>query len=156
MQRRNQLVRIIMILVLLGGSAFSLATQDITLQDLEGKPHSFAELRDGKPTVLIFWATWCGHCRAEIPRIKEAYEKFGKSGITFLAIDAGVRDSLVRVRNYVKRYSLNYPVYFDPHQNTRTRFGLKGTPTIILLDRQGKEISRGDSIDLVAIGRLLH
>jgi len=130
-------------------------TPEISLQDLDGGSHSLEELRAGKPTVLIFWATWCGHCRAEIPKIREAWEKYGGAGISFLAVDPGVRDSLATVGRYVEKFSIPYPVYFDPHQQSRTAFGLRGTPTIILLDAEGKEISRSESIRLEDIAGLL-
>ena len=155
MHRKIQLIGLTLALVVGSMSPLLAGTPDYPLQDIEGKTRSLTELRGGKPSVLIFWATWCGHCRAEIPKIKEAFGNYGKSGINFLAIDAGVRDSLARVQRYVTRYSLDYPVYFDPHQKSRVVFGLKGTPTIILLDAEGREVSRSESVDLEAISKLM-
>ena len=143
------LVIVFLVLPASGGSP------DISLLDLKGETHTLTEVRAGKPAVLVFWATWCGHCRREIPKIQEAWRKYGQAGIAFLAINPGVRDSPASVQRYVEKYSLSYPVYFDPHQLSRSAFGLRGTPTIILLDGTGKEISRSESIDLKAIAALL-
>src|SRR5260370_1498204 len=46
-----------------------------TLQDIDGKPLSSSEFR-GKVTLLNFWATWGGPCRAEIPDLIELQKKY--------------------------------------------------------------------------------
>jgi len=154
MRWKSSLLLIVLVSLVVAAPALC-ATAEVSLQDLDGRSHSLEELRAGKPTVLIFWATWCGHCRAEVPKIREAWEKYGKKEIRFLAVNPGVRDSLATVRRYVEKFSIPYPVYFDPHQQSRSTFGLRGTPTIILLDAEGKEVSRSESIDLQQIGALL-
>ena len=157
MSHKFRAMTLLLMVALMAGMAVSAVAEvpDISVQGLDGQSHSLDALREGRPTVLIFWATWCGHCRAEIPRIKEAWEKYGKSGVKIMAIDPGIRDTLTKVQRYVKKYDLNYPVYFDAHQQSRMAFGLKGTPTIILLDASGKEVSRSESVDLKAIAKLI-
>ena len=46
-------------------------------------------------------------------------------------------------------------MYFDPNQATRSTYELIGTPTIILFDADGKEVQRGETVDLRAIERLM-
>ncbi len=127
----------------------------ISLTTLEGETVQLADLTAGKPTLLVFWATWCGPCRAEIPKINEAYSRFGDQGLGVLAINPGIRDSLRKVRHYVGRFKPHYPIYFDSKQATRAAYSLMGTPTIILIDADGKEIQRGETVDLKAIERLM-
>ena len=127
----------------------------ISLVDPEGKTVQLPDLMTGKPSLLVFWATWCGPCRAEIPRLNEAYRRFSDDGLVVLAINPGIRDSLANTRRYVEHFRLEYPVYFDPNQATRSTYGLIGTPTIILFDADGKEVQRGETVNLRAIERLM-
>lgn len=127
----------------------------ISVVDLKGSTFQISDLMKGKPTLLVFWATWCRPCRAEIPRITEAYSRFSDDGLVVLAVDPGIRDSLVAVRSYVEHFKLAYPVYFDSEQTSRDAYQLIGTPTVILFDGQGNEVQRGDTVDLKKIEELM-
>ena len=52
--------------------------------DLDGKALNLSAFK-GKITVLDFWATWCGPCRAEFPAYKELEEKYGEA-INFVSV----------------------------------------------------------------------
>jgi len=147
---------IILFLVMNLSSTLFAELPSIEVQDINGKTVSLQSLAGEKPVMLVFWATWCGHCRREIPKIKEARRKFADTDLKILAIDPGVRDSLTSVQRFAKTFDLNYPVFFDAHQQSRISFSLKGTPTIILINREGREISRSDAVDFDAIEKLLN
>lgn len=153
---RNRLaVLAITVAVLASAITLSAAETKTSLVDLDGRTVTLQQLTESRATLLVFWATWCGPCRAEIPRINEAYHRFSDDGLAVLAINPGIRDSLNSVRHYVNHFQLQYPVYFDANQATRSAYELIGTPTIILLDSQGREIQRGETVDLKAIERLV-
>ena len=50
---------------------------DFTLNNLDGKPFRLSSLR-GRRVVLVFWASWCPDCRAEVPELKTMYGKGGE------------------------------------------------------------------------------
>ncbi|MCK5378820.1 MAG: TlpA family protein disulfide reductase [Acidobacteria bacterium] len=154
--RRRWAVFAITLAVFAAVASGAAADPNISLVDLKGQAVELQQLTDGRPTLLVFWATWCGPCRAEIPRINEAHRRFGDDGLAVLAVNPGIRDSLANVRLYVEHFGLQYAVYFDPNQATRSAYELIGTPTIILLDAAGREIQRGDTVDLQAIERLMN
>ena len=56
--------------------------------DFEGRPVRFPELLDGKPTVVVFWATWCSYCKAFMPYLERIQSDYGTERINILAINA--------------------------------------------------------------------
>ncbi|WIO75343.1 TlpA disulfide reductase family protein [Porticoccaceae bacterium LTM1] len=55
--------------------------KDFDAETLEGKVISLKDVRSKNKYVLLeFWASWCGPCRAEIPHMKKAYEKYHDKG----------------------------------------------------------------------------
>jgi peroxiredoxin len=110
---------------------------DFELSTLGGGSFSYGDIKGEKPLFLVFWATWCSECKREVPRLKEVYSRFNPKGLSFLAVNVGVNDSADRAGRYVKKYGLTYPVAFDEGSRITREFGVMGTPTVIIVDRQG-------------------
>ena len=49
---------------------------EFNLIDIDGNEVSSLDLL-GKPTIINFWATWCGYCMKEMPDFQTAYETYG-------------------------------------------------------------------------------
>ncbi len=107
------------------------------LKTIDNRVFRTEEMKGKKPLFLVFWATWCSNCKKEIPVLKEIYSSFEPKGMEFLAINVGVNDSLARVKRYTEKYKITYPVAFEGGNRVTKLFGVQGTPTIIIVDKQG-------------------
>ncbi len=108
-----------------------------SLTTLDGEVIESSSLVGEKPVFFVFWATWCPNCKAEIPHINEMAEEFGPKGMTFLGINVGVNDSEKKVRRYAEKYKMHYPLYFDEGSKLTRTFKVAGTPTVIIVDKNG-------------------
>jgi peroxiredoxin len=84
---------------------------DFTVTDLNGKKHTLSEYR-GKNVMLIFWATWCPPCIAEIPHLIELRKQIGEDKLIMLGISCiDPRNTTEAVRKFVTANPvINYPV----------------------------------------------
>ncbi|MGD1041463.1 MAG: TlpA disulfide reductase family protein [Sedimentisphaerales bacterium] len=84
---------------------------DFTVTDLNGKKHTLSEYK-GKNVMLIFWATWCGPCIAEIPHLIELRKQIGEDKLIMLGISyIDQKNTTEAVRKFVTANPIiNYPV----------------------------------------------
>lgn len=84
---------------------------DFTVTDLNGKKHTLSEYR-GKNVMLIFWATWCPPCIAEIPHLIELRKQIGEDKLIMLGISyIDPKNTTEAVRKLVtKNPIINYTV----------------------------------------------
>lgn len=79
-------------LALAGEGALAVEQGDVApafrAQDFEGRTVDFPALVDGKPTVVVFWATWCNYCKAFMPYLKDIQADYGGDAINVLTINA--------------------------------------------------------------------
>lgn len=102
---------------------------------IDGQNISIDNPTNAKPVLLVFWATWCPYCEAAVPKLKKIYSAYSPKDLTFVSINPGVNDSLRKVRLFVEKYNLPYPVIYDKGGAISKTFGVNGVPTVIIVGR---------------------
>lgn len=99
-------------------------------------------LGDGKVTVVEFWATWCGPCRAGMPHISELQEKYKDQKVTIV----GVSDEpLEKVAEFLAKpewaEKTRYTLATDPDKSTHKSYMQaayqRGIPTAFIVGKTG-------------------
>jgi cytochrome c biogenesis protein CcmG/thiol:disulfide interchange protein DsbE len=110
-----------------------------TVQDLDGRTITAADLR-GKVTLINFWATWCGPCRAEIPALIALQNKYrNELQIIGISEDEG---PAAQVRQFVAANRMNYRIAMTTPEIERGFPGIVSIPTTYVIDREGRVAMR--------------
>jgi len=110
---------------------------DFSLPTLEGQTVTLSALR-GRVVFLNFWATWCPPCREEMPSIERLHRELKDQGLVVLGVD--VDESPKLVAKFIEDFRLGFPVVLDAGSHVFSRYGVRGLPTTILIDRQGRVV----------------
>jgi len=120
----------------------------IVLRPLDGGDAVPIETFRGRPTLVTFWATWCGPCRAELPEIQRLYDQLAGRGFVVVAVN--VDRSPRGVGAFLERLKLTLPVY-RLEEGVLARLGVRSIPMNVLLDADGRvvQLYRGYSPGMV-------
>ncbi len=111
---------------------------DFTVYDKDGSAASLSDM-EGKPTIVNFWATWCGYCVQELPYFNKYYEKYGNK-INFMMVDLadGGRETKNSALQFVKKQGYTFPVYFDTQFSATEAYSISSIPMTLIIDKNGK------------------
>ena len=102
-----------------------------TAKDLDGQTFDSKSLA-GKRTWIVFNATWCSSCRAEIPEVQRLAER---NDVEMLAIYLNEDQSIVAP--YAQRLGLTYRQIPDPDGKITASFGIVSVPSHVLIGKDG-------------------
>lgn len=95
-----------------------------------------AAIGNGKPHLLVFWATWCAPCKAAQPEL-EAFA--AETGTRIVGVTDQRREELDKFFKNGGEYIDN--IALDEYRQTFLNYGVSGTPTFVLIDGAGKVTS---------------
>ena len=96
----------------------------------------------GKLLILNFWATWCLPCKEEMPSLDLLQSNSKLDNLKIFPINIG-QENLAKSETFFEELDIqNLNIYLDPSINLAKKFSLRGIPTTILLDKDGKEFAR--------------
>lgn len=115
------------------------AVPDFTLNDLRGKPRKLSEFR-GKQVVLVFWASWCPDCRAEVPELRAMMADADPAKVAFVSVSYDRDfDTLCK---FVEDNNIGGVQLFDPSGKKESKVGadfhIKWIPSLYLIDESGR------------------
>lgn len=109
---------------------------ELDLTMLSGDQRALSEFRNG-PVMVVFWATSCTTCVAEMPEIVELHNTLAPAGLTILGV-AMSYDPVDRVQALVEQRQLPYPIVIDHDGEIARSFNeVRVTPTTVLIDADG-------------------
>ena len=112
---------------------------DFTLKDIDGKEFSISDFK-GKTVVLVFWASWCPDCRAEVPQLKQIAAS--ANPVTTVFVQVSFDRSLEALRSFSVDNALPGVLLFDPAGKKESKVGadyhVKWIPSLYIIDPEGK------------------
>ena len=107
--------------------------------DGSGRVQVNAGVRNGRPLVINFWASWCGPCRDEAPILEGLWQTY-KGRVDFVGIN--IRDFNGDAQDFVDRYGLTFPMAYDGPATTWGTWGIQALPETFVVDAEGTVVAR--------------
>ena len=93
-----------------------------------------------KVLVIRFQASYCKPCARESAAFSRLVARYRDRGVEFVALH--VQDTAPDARRFIRANRVTYPVALDPRLTIGNRFGFKGTPYTVVIDRNGEMVAR--------------
>lgn len=117
---------------------------DFTAVMLDGSNVTLSALQ-GKPTLLIFWATWCPPCREELAHLQEGVIDVYGDAITVLPLSRGEKREVVE--EYIAQMGYTFPVGLDEEQTIYKQYASNYIPRCFVIGRDGVVVYSGVGYD---------
>lgn len=115
---------------------------DFKLTTLDGKTLKLSKFLKGKYTLIDFWASWCGDCRADMPNLKRIRKEFVPCGLQLLGVSFDTDKQAWQ--NAVSKYSLDYTQVSElvkmRESAVAKAFGIQWIPSLVLVNPEGKVV----------------
>lgn len=119
-----------------------------TAKDFSGRSIEFPAVTEGKPTVVVFWATWCGYCKAFMPYLKDIQADYAARGVKVLTINAK-EDGSGNPAAYVRGLGFS-PIAIANGDAIADSYGIQYIPGLLIVGGDGVVAWRRPWTDLPA------
>jgi len=109
---------------------------------LDGKTTNVRKFLGRTPTVIEFWAKWCGNCRELAPALHAAADKY-QGRVTFVTVAVDVDETLDDVKQFAHEHGIAGIVLFDGTGAAVDAYNVPGTSYLVVVDRHGTVVYTG-------------
>ena len=93
----------------------------------------------GRVVVLNFWATWCGPCKEELPRLGTMAQDYASENVAFVLASIDEQKKLPAVRDYVTQQKIVLPVWVGATVDLLEQLsGINMVPATLIIDEKGE------------------
>ena len=110
--------------------------EDWTLNNLQGEKIQLSEYQ-GKPVILVFWATWCPYCKKLLPGMQRLHEKYSAKGLKVIAVN--IKEDW-KPHVYWRNHEYTFDAVLEGDEVAKI-YGVRGTPSIVFIEPTGKVLS---------------
>ncbi len=115
--------------------------ENITFLDSDKKIIKLSDYK-GNIVLLNFWATWCAPCKEEMPSLDNLKAKYNSDSIKIFPINIG-KENQKKTNKFFNDLNIkNLKIYFDNPKTLAKDLSLRGVPTTVFFNKEGKEFAR--------------
>jgi len=115
--------------------------ENLIFMDMNQKDVNLDDFK-GKLVILNFWATWCVPCKKEMPSLDDLQSNTKLNNLKIFPINIG-GENLSKSESFFKELNIkNLDIYIDAPITLAKKLSLRGVPTTILFNKQGREFAR--------------
>ena len=115
--------------------------ENVIFKDINEKNVNLDDF-NGKLVILNFWATWCAPCKEEMPSLDNLQSNTKLNNLKIFPINIGAED-ISKSESFFRELNIkNLDIYIDAPITLAKKLALRGVPTTILFNKEGKEFAR--------------
>jgi len=115
---------------------------DPSFKTLDGQTRKLSSLH-GQIVVVNFWATWCGPCQQELPRLALIAASYAGKPVSFVFISIDAMKDRAKIPGALARLHVSFDSWVNADSDTLGRFGLGDiVPGTLVLDENGETVAR--------------
>ena len=114
--------------------------------NIRGEEKSLENL-DASATLLVFWSSWCGHCKNAMPELKAMYEKYRDKGLEIVGISLDEQSD--EARAFINNLALPWENIIDrslSEVDIAAMYNISHTPTLYLLDKNKHIVAKPKTV----------
>ncbi len=134
----KKIIALSLLIFTIGASAQTMPS--VMLKDLTGKTKNTADYsKNGKITIISFWATWCTPCKKELSNINDLLDEWkSKYDLELIAVSTDNSKNVLKVKPFVDGQGWSFECLLDVNEDLKRALNAPLIPYTVLLDKTGK------------------